>query len=369
MANILDIIQALGGAPNLTDKRLMNTPGINPNAPDPRLQMPSLQAPQQGGSLLSPLLSKLGPIGRGADSVLGGLGGAARNAASNGALAAFAPRTTAGLMQGREQSRADSMADLQKRLIEARIGALSAPQGPEFVPLSAEEKQSMGIPSGSFAQKNVRTGQIKIDDPPGSLVSVNNEASVPQGFRARRDENGRIIELEPIKGGPADTSEQDENRRGQKVRQADIVTQEIDRALDVMGAGGDKGVLPDTGFGAVLANVPGTDAQRIANNLKTIKANIGFNQLNQMREASPTGGALGQVSERELAFLQAVAGSLDQSQSSEDLQFNLNRLWNAYQDVIHGPGKGPERRELTLGSEQDLSKLTDEELRKIANGG
>ena len=42
-----------------------------------------------------------------------------------------------------------------------------------------------------------------------------------------------------------------------------------------------------------------------------------------MRDASPTGGALGQVSERELGFLQSVFGSLDQSQSAEELAYNI----------------------------------------------
>ena len=45
-----------------------------------------------------------------------------------------------------------------------------------------------------------------------------------------------------------------------------------------------------------------------------------------MREASPTGGALGQVSEREIAFLQALLGDLEQSRNPEILMYNLERL-------------------------------------------
>ena len=45
-----------------------------------------------------------------------------------------------------------------------------------------------------------------------------------------------------------------------------------------------------------------------------------------MRENSPTGGALGQVTERELAFLQSVEGSLDQAQSEDQLRQILQRL-------------------------------------------
>jgi len=118
---------------------------------------------------------------------------------------------------------------------------------------------------------------------------------------------------------------------------------EIDRALGAMGTGPGKGTVPDTGFGVVFSGIPGTDARRIASNLKTIQANIGFQQLQDMRDASPTGGALGQVSEREIAFLQSIAGDLEQSQGEQELRYNLVRLRNEMLDTIHGEGRGPKR--------------------------
>jgi hypothetical protein len=60
--------------------------------------------------------------------------------------------------------------------------------------------------------------------------------------------------------------------------------------------------------------------------LQTIKANVGFDKLQEMRENSPTGGALGQVSNLELESLQSVLGSLDQYQSGDQLARNLRRL-------------------------------------------
>jgi len=55
-----------------------------------------------------------------------------------------------------------------------------------------------------------------------------------------------------------------------------------------------------------------------------------------MRDASPTGGALGQVSERELAFLQSTIGNLEQSQSKEQLTYNLKRLKKIYSNMLEG---------------------------------
>lgn len=71
---------------------------------------------------------------------------------------------------------------------------------------------------------------------------------------------------------------------------------------------------------------PSTKSGQLAQRLKTIKANIGFDELQQMRENSPTGGALGQVAVQEIDFLQSVLGSLEQAQTSADLNYNINRL-------------------------------------------
>ncbi|MVB00048.1 hypothetical protein GN330_22615 [Nitratireductor sp. CAU 1489] len=171
--------------------------------------------------------------------------------------------------------------------------------------------------------------------------------TIPQGFELFTNPETGSRSMRPIPGGPAAAevdakARAEEARRTGEVDRGGLVTQEIDRALDLM----DTGILPDTGFGALLSGVPNTDAKAISKLLDTIRANIGFEELNRMRQQSPTGGALGQVTERELNFLQSVAGSLDQSQSADQLKFNLNRLWNTYMDTIHGEGRGPARRPL-----------------------
>lgn len=75
--------------------------------------------------------------------------------------------------------------------------------------------------------------------------------------------------------------------------------------------------------GAVLSNVPGTEARALAGDLDTIRANVGFDELQAMRDASPTGGALGQVSEMENRLLQSLRAAIDQLQNGENLAQNL----------------------------------------------
>lgn len=181
---------------------------------------------------------------------------------------------------------------------------------------------------------------------PRGGVTVNNMGNIPTGYRLSED--GRS--LEPIPGGPVDMQMQADaeaaaNKSQFDEQKSNIVTQEIQRAFDLM----DTESLPETGFiGNKLKNIEGTDAHQLQTFLTTIRSNVGFDRLQQMRDASPTGGALGNVSERELSDLQAVMGSLEQSQQEQELRYNLTRLNNMVLDVVHGPGNGPARAEMPV---------------------
>ena len=83
-------------------------------------------------------------------------------------------------------------------------------------------------------------------------------------------------------------------------------------------------------IGKSLSLVPGTDAYDLARNVETIKANLGFKELSDMRQASPTGGALGQVAVQELNFLQSTVASLDVGQSPAQLRSNLEKIKKHY---------------------------------------
>jgi hypothetical protein len=86
------------------------------------------------------------------------------------------------------------------------------------------------------------------------------------------------------------------------------------------------------GFGATV-KPPGSPAANMAADLQTLGANAAFDRLQQMRDSSPTGGALGQVSERELALLQSAVAAIEQSQSPEQFRSNVERLQRNYQRI------------------------------------
>lgn len=131
---------------------------------------------------------------------------------------------------------------------------------------------------------------------------------------------------------PMPGSEQDIEATGRRIK-ADsamatleqknaVALQAVDAALDQANWSNTGNVMGNSGW------VPwvGQGATDLARTLDTIKANIGFEELQTMRDNSPTGGALGQVTERELAFLQSTIASIEQAQSEDQLKRNLQIL-------------------------------------------
>jgi hypothetical protein len=135
--------------------------------------------------------------------------------------------------------------------------------------------------------------------------------------------NEPAVVRSPQDGGPVVTPGEQQlraNKDWQRIKsgenQSKIVLSSIAKAKQL--------VSPwTTGPGASLKDLPffgqSTDAGSLSNLLTTIKTNLGFDKIEEMRTNSPTGAALGSITEKELAFLQAVRGSLEQAQKPQDL--------------------------------------------------
>jgi len=67
-----------------------------------------------------------------------------------------------------------------------------------------------------------------------------------------------------------------------------------------------------------------------------ISARLTLGTLQSMRENSPTGGALGNVSDKDIEILRNAATSLSNAQSPEEFDRELIRLQNLQYDSIHG---------------------------------
>lgn len=189
-----------------------------------------------------------------------------------------------------------------------------------------------GAPDMGFGPGWVPTGEPGVTKP--SIVMET--GTIPPDMQAVRDAEGRILRYEVIPGSKTDLeqkalAEKGAGAKAAEIRSADIVLDEIGRAKAAAG-------FWTTGFvGKVLSGVASTGAGDLYQVLQSIKANVGFDKLNEMRQNSPTGGALGNVTERENTLLQSVLGSLEQSQSEDQFVYNLNRLESVYRDIVDGP--------------------------------
>lgn len=142
------------------------------------------------------------------------------------------------------------------------------------------------------------------------------------------------------------------------IKNTEVVLGKVKEAEGLIGAG-------TTGVGSYLSILPGTNARELSTVLGTIKARLGFDQLQQMRAASPTGGALGQVSNRELAALESAVASLDQGLSPKALRENLKQIETSYKNWQESAmGKLPPERRPDIKTDTSADALVNKYLNK-----
>lgn len=96
-----------------------------------------------------------------------------------------------------------------------------------------------------------------------------------------------------------------------------------------------------TGWGSLLKSIPSTDAKAFNAKLSTLKSSIAFGELTAMREASKTGGALGNVSNIELNLLENALAGLDSAQSPEDVKTQLTKAKDSINRWRQAQGAAP----------------------------
>jgi hypothetical protein len=133
----------------------------------------------------------------------------------------------------------------------------------------------------------------------------------------------------PIKGSKAEkealaAAGREGVTQQQAAQKEAVISKSVDFLVEKIDAGGLFN-LPEAG---IVGNVLGTlginqDAVDFKNELASVQANVAFDRLQQMRDASKNGGALGSVTEGELDLLMAAYGNIKQSTSPKKLKENL----------------------------------------------
>tara|TARA_R110002126_G_scaffold171944_4_gene320744 strand:- start:1358 stop:3265 length:1908 start_codon:yes stop_codon:yes gene_type:complete len=181
---------------------------------------------------------------------------------------------------------------------------------------------------------------------PGSAADPN--AVVPANYRKTADGKG----LEAIPGGPADPKviaaqntvklsakdaaarEASYPRATTALKSFDAKTDKFDRDIAELLAN-EKGLNEITGFFAGRTDLAAMskEARRALALFNTITAKGGFSELQDMRNASPTGGALGNVSNQEGKQLIDSFAALSRTQNANDVRKSLETARSDLQNL------------------------------------
>lgn len=161
--------------------------------------------------------------------------------------------------------------------------------------------------------------------------------SIPKDYILKQNEQGdAYLEVIPGSKTALELERNEDSRQSSvlgKVDKVQMMNTNIDTAIDMLKteewATGIKGAFVRD-YGGFLG--AGSPAINLDATITSIKANIGFDKLQRMRDESQTGGALGQVAVMELIALQATLGSLDLRQSPELVIATLENVRASYND-------------------------------------
>lgn len=193
--------------------------------------------------------------------------------------------------------------------------------------------------------QNYQLGQVDpgyaefLSSQPSGGININNMGNIPAGYEVVQDPNTGATRMQPIPGSPAALeAEAAAAAAGVKTGQQDtatgIITSAAQKARDALYSG-----AVTTGVaGNALAIDPGSQAAELRRQLSVLTSNATVQNLNAMRAASPTGGALGNVTEGEGRMLAAMSGALDPA--SPNFERDLDDYERVLLEVVHGPEMG-----------------------------
>lgn len=255
---------------------------------------------------------------------------------------------------------------------QANLSTVTGPQGGVYA-FNPATGQLQPLLPGAGPRPMSGPGKVQADIEAGFLpegtpvrgTQTPQIGSIPPGYQVVQD--GQAFRMEVIPGGPADIAQRNAAAEEQDAaislelasadydRKFGIVDNALGQAIEMLE---ERGGLV-AGAGSIAALLPGTPAKDFGALIDTVKANLGFEELQAMRDSSPTGGALGQVTEREIAFLQAIQGNLDTAQSPAQLLQVMKNIRARRAEFA------AERRRITQSSGSlDFGSMSTEELER-----
>ncbi|MCC6105999.1 hypothetical protein [Acetobacter sp.] len=218
--------------------------------------------------------------------------------------------------------------DMETQALQQRMNA-PAKQGPEYRLLSSQEKQTLGLPAGGNYQIDA-TGKVSAIGGGGVNVLPN----APAGYYYQPGPDGQTT-LQPVPGGPVDQAKK--NKSDGNATTNDVLTR---TASDLFGLLKSNPRLSAGALSIPLAYSPESSAAQLRRLNSTLGAIGSLSSLQQMRDQSPTGGALGNVTEKEEALLARKFGTLDPNSSPDVYEKNARDYVKTLYQIVNGNEAG-----------------------------
>lgn len=279
-------------------------------------------------------------------------------------LAAFGGRTLSEYLTDPTVKGAGLMTDPQGRMIDPNVdrseyeelsAARSAASGPNLTSIAGQPRPGVDVPSLAMQRERMAAGLDPVAGAPmGTDMSQQQQRDMlDRGFdpatgkkidreltfEQKLDQDKFDFDVAKFKFDEASKAEdaataERKSQDSAKFAARDMLRQNQNVMRKAQRAGKNIGFSTTGATGALFGLIPGTGAFDQKSTVETLQADAAFSTLQQMRNASKTGGALGQVSERELDLLMGAVGNLKIGQSEEQFRNNLVEYINLRNDAM-----------------------------------
>jgi len=244
--------------------------------------------------------------------------------------------------------------------LDALRNPVAKPPTPTSTMQEYELAKSQGF-DGSFMDYQI--GRAKAGATNVTVGGEGTMGTIPQGFMVVDDplvEGGK--RMIAIPGGPEDQAATDLAQASSDMIAGETIMTAADRARQAFG---DRAA---TGWAGELASkvMPGGANAEVYRQVEVLKSNAKVENLTAMRQASPTGGALGSVTEKEAQMLAEKSGALDPK--SPNFLRDLDDYERTLLRIIHGDQMGEQIYQSTRqggATTPDTGGLNDDDLKYL----
>lgn len=254
-------------------------------------------------------------------------------------------------MQAQQQAN-DPRRRMELEKLELETERLRNPQAPDAIRTLQARAEAAGLAPG--------TPQYQAFMLSGGAAPVPQVGSIPAGYQLQYDDQGRPVSAVPIPGTPQAMEAEAAARsratvQDRKSTSTDVIGDAAQRARELTG-------WSTTGMvGSLASNASSSQAAELRRQVDVMKSIATIENLTAMRMASPTGGALGNVTEKEGAMLASATGALDAAASEADFKRALDNYEKTLYRVVHGTEAGDklfeERRKAAGGQSRTSSGI------------